>query len=338
MYIYEKMNGTQKAAALLVILGKEAAAEIMQCLDEDAIQQLALEIARIQHLPIDEQDELLGEFLLEYKRTKNSALGGENFAKKILTTAFGDEKASQVISKVNLRDLAEYFDFFRDADTDVLVSFLSKEHPQTIAVALAYMPATKAADIIKALPPEMAKDTALKMARMGKTNPEAVMNLAKSLKMKYDNYLKSQNQPKDAGGINALASIINHLSGETERNLLNHFEINVPQISEQLKDRLYTFDSILKLDRREVRILIEKVGDDVTFARALKGAGDELRFHIVRSLSTNRATDLLNDMDELGPLRLTEIESARHRIVSIMRDLQDIGLINLKKDKEIYIE
>ncbi len=335
--IYE-MNGTEKAAALLVSLGADVAAEVMKHLDDESVQRLGLEIARIGTISVTEKENLIGEFLLDLRKTKRSAFGGENVAREMLAGAFGDEKAAEILKKLTRQNLEKGFDFIKDIDTEALVSFLQNEHPQTIAVALAYLPAAKSAQIVQALPPEIAKDAAKRMARMEKTSPEAVIEIARIIRKRYEESRSTGRYFESAGGMDVLVDILSHMSGEQEKRLMDHFDHAMPAMSQEIRDRIYTFENIANLTNNEMRILIDELADDAVIARSLKGAGDEIRFKFLRNMSRNRAADILDDMKAMGPMRTSEILEARDQAVAVMRRLNNEGMIVIRKEREKFVE
>jgi len=332
------MSGIEKAAALMVALGPNVASESMRPLDEASVQKIAEEIAKIDRLSVEDKEELIGEFLLELKKKKGVAYGGEYVARDLLVAAFGEEKSDEILNNLSKKDLEKGFSFLVDIDTEVLVSFLQDEHPQTIAVTLAHIPPKKAAEILKAIGPEKAKEAARRLATMDRTSPEAVLEISRVLRKKYDKFRMSGSELEATGGVDALVSIMNYMSGDQERALMDYFEHSLPDGSRVIRDKIFTFDHILNLDNREVQRLIEEVADDGLIARALKGAGDQLRIKFFRNMSRNRASDILSDIDAMGPMRISEIQSARDMIVAVMKDLNDMGLITVKKEREEYIE
>ena len=333
-----EMNGIEKAAALMVALGPNAASEIMQHLDEDSIQKIAGEIAKIDRLNVEDREELIGEFMVEIRKNRNVSYGGENVARDLLISAFGEEKTKDIFSKLSRKDLEKGFSFLTEIDSEILVSFLQDEYPQTIAVTMAHIPPQKAAEILKALPSDIAKECAKRLAKMEKTSPEAVLEISRVLRRKYDKYRMSGQDLESTGGVDALVSILNYMSGDQERMLMDYFDVAMPDLSGEIRDKIFTFDHILNLDNREVRVLIDELNDDMMIARALKGAGDEMRIKFFRNMSQNRATDIITDIDAMGPVRMSEIQSARDTIVGIMKELNDLGVIVIKKHREEYVE
>ncbi len=334
----DEMTGAERAAALLVALGPDIASEVMKHLDDDSISKLAGEIARIDALTPEDREELIGEFLLELKKKKGSVSGGQNVAKELLYSAFGEDKARDILRKLTHQDLERGFDFLADIDAEIIVSLIQHEHPQTVAVTLAHLPAPRAAEVLKGLPQDITKEVTVRMAKMDKTSPDAVIEVSRVLRKKYDEHLYAGRDMARAGGLNSLVDIMGHMSGDQEKRMMEYFDTAMPEISSEIRARIFTFENVMNLTNPEVQVLIDEIGDDYVIAKSLKGAGDDLRFKFVRNMSKNRATDVVNEMEVMGPVRLSEINETRDEVVRKMRELHDAGQINLRKEREEYIE
>ncbi len=323
------MSGVERAAALLVAMGPKVASEIMKHLDEASIEKITTEIAKIDRLTPQEREELIGEFLIDLRREKRRLRGGEGTAREILTKTFGEGKADQILSKFTNIDVDKEFADLSEIDDQALVSFLKDEHPQTIAVAMSFLAAEKSAAIMSALDRARAKEVALRMARMDTVMPEAVAGIVKTIKKKYQEYLK-KNQGLTAGGLDTLIGILQHMPADEEKKIMEDLEISMPSVSSQITEKIFTFENVVNLTNQEIRLLIDAIDDDALIARSLKGAGDEVRFKFLRNMSQNRATDILKDMEFMGVVRLSEVEDCRRKIEGILRTLDDNGVINLR--------
>ncbi len=332
------MSGTEKAAALLVILGPEIASDIMKYLDESNIEKLSSEMIRMQSLSDEEKDDLFGEFMIELKRSSKNVYGGKNRARKLISDTFGDEKAEELIHKIENRDADSAFSFLSEIDDNDFVSLLKNEQPQVIALIIKYVSPKKAGLLMKALDAATAKTVALRIARMKTHSPEAAVAVARAMKKRYDEMKNRVENGSVSGGIDSLISIISHMSSEQEKKILQGLDISIPHISKEISERIFSFESILNLTNIEIRILIDEINDDYLLAKALKGAGDEIKFKIMRNMSQNRATSVLGEMDMMGPVRISEIDECRSVIVDLMRVLNENGVISLRRNGEIYVE
>ncbi len=332
------MSGTEKAAALLMILGPDIASDIMKHLDEASIEKLSSEMIRMKSLPAGEKEDLFGEFLIELKRSSKQTYGGKNRARKLIADTFGEEKAEELINKIENRDAEAAFKFLDEADDRDFVSLLKNEQPQVIALVIKYVNPKKAGFLMKSLDSGTAKTVALRIAKMTPHSPEAAVAVARAMKKRYNEMKKRGAGDEHANGIESLISIISHMSSEQEKKILQSMDISMPHISREISERIFSFENILNLTNVEVRILIDEINDDYLIAKALKGAGDEIKFRFMRNMSQNRATEILGEMDLLGPVKLSEIDECRNRVVDIMRVLNENGVISLRRSGEIYVE
>ncbi len=326
--IYE-MSGVERAAALLVAMGPQAASEIMRHLDEESIEKLSREIAKIDRMSPEEREDLIGEFLIDLRKEKRRLRGGEGTAREMLTRTFGADRADSILSKFSTVDVDREFTEMNEIEDEALVSFLKDEHPQTVAVVLSFLAPAKSAAVLQSLGSVAMKEVAVRMARMDRVVPEAVAGVVKTIKKKYRDYQR-RNDDLVTGGLDTLVDILKHMPGDDERKIMDDIEAALPNVSRQLRDKIFAFENVVNLNNGEVRILIDEIKDDHLIALALKGAGDDVRFKFLRNMSQNRATDILMEMNAMGSIRLTEVEDSRRKIVSIMRALDDNGAIRLR--------
>ena len=332
------MSGAEKAAALMVAIGPENASMVLKHLDEDSVTKIVPFIARIETLSVEDKEEIICELLNEIKKIKKTTSGGESVARELLTKSLGEKKTKAIFDKLERKDIKKGFDSINHIDPESLVTILQDEHPQIIAATLAYLPPKKSAEILKHLPSYMAKDISLRIAKMDTTSPEAIREIVKGIKNKYEKNIQSTNDYEAAEGVDTIVEILNNMAGDDERRLIDHFDDTIPIVADKIKEKIFTFDYILYLNNMEIQILIDEIDDDYMIAKAIKAAGDEIRFHLLRNMSQNRATDILTDMDSMGPITMNEVEEARGKIIAIMRNLKDNGIIAIRKEKEKYIE
>ncbi|TFH37881.1 MAG: hypothetical protein E4G96_11030, partial [Chrysiogenales bacterium] len=234
-----------------------------------------------------------------------------------------------ILSKFSAVDVDREFAEMNEIEDEALVSFLKDEHPQTVAVVLSFLAPAKSAAVLQSLGSVAMKEVAVRMARMDRVVPEAVAGVVKTIKKKYRDYQR-RNDDLVTGGLDTLVDILKHMPGDDERQIMDDIEAALPNVSRQLRDKIFAFENVVNLNNGEVRILIDEIKDDHLIALALKGAGDDVRFKFLRNMSQNRATDILMEMNAMGSIRLTEVEDSRRKIVSIMRALDDNGAIRLR--------
>ena len=331
------MNGIERAAAFLTVIGEEAASEIFKNLDEDSIIKLSEEMSKIRNFSAAEKEDLFGEFYLALRDESSNEIGGAGKARRFLESAFGIEKANEIFYKLKIKNIGKEFDFLKEVDPEITAMLMQDEMPQTIAVALFHLAPELAVQIMKALPLELKKSVAVRLAKINKIAPDAALRIAETLKERYHKQIQNGGNLAESGGIDNLAQILNYMTYSNERQLLKNLDEIVPDISNQVKNKIYSFDQILDLSNKDIRLLIDHVGSDKLIALALKGLGDDMRFKFFRNLSENRAQDMLEEIRILGMVRSTEAEEARDYIIQVMRRLDETGLISIKREGETYV-
>jgi flagellar motor switch protein FliG len=330
---FQKRGGVQKAARLLLALGVEEASRILREMREDEIRVLVEEMSRIRYITAEEKKRILEEF--------HSAIppeapveGGAEAARRILVRSFGEAKADEMIGRMQRQDARRQFDFLTAYEPSLIASVLSQEHPQIAAVTLSYMKPSLAAQVFKYMSDELRMDLCTRIGRSARISPEAVVRAAKSLQEKFEK--RMDETYSDTGGAETLAGILSHLDRGTEERILEQLEKSEPDLFERVRERLYTFEELVNLDAKELRLLLSQIDTD-TIAAALRGASDELRRAFFNSLSQNRASDVLDEMDHRGPISVREINESRSFILQTARRLDEEGRILIKKERDEYI-
>lgn len=329
------MNGAKKAALLLLSLGREEAAEILKHLDEKSLESVVSEMAKIKSISKEEKAKVLEEFHSTIQYLNLGGLGGKEAAKDLLEKTLGKDKARSILEKLDKKDNEEEFAFLNQVEPATIYNLILNEAPQTIAVILSFLEPSKAAKVLKFFPSELQSKIAYKLANTAKTHPDAIREIAKVIKRKLEN--RESHEYSEAGGAEVLANILNHMDKGLEESILKELEANNPELADQVKGKLYSFEDLLALDKKEMRLLISRLGDDNIIGIALRGAGDELRTHFFQSMSQAMARDIWESMQERGKVTLREINEARSQILSMARDLEQEGKIILKKKYDEYI-
>lgn len=318
------LTGKQKAAILLISLGPEISAQIFKHLQEEEIEQLTLEIANIRKVPPEKRDEVYQEFYQMCLANEYITQGGINYARELLEKALGAQKAAEIIGRLTASLQVRPFDFIRKADPSQLLNFLQGEHPQTIALILAYMDPEQAASVLSALPPESQSEVARRLALMDRTSPEILREVEKVLERKLSTVVTQDYT--SAGGVNSLVEILNRVDRATEKTIIETLEVQDPELAEEIKKRMFVFEDIVQLDDRAVQLVLREV-DSHDLALALKGAGEQVMKKIENNISKRAAQMLKEDIEYMGPVRLRDVEDAQQRIVAVIRRLEEQGQI-----------
>jgi len=257
--------------------------------------------------------------------------GGIDYAKDLLEKAVGSQRATEIINKLTSSLQVRPFDFIRRTDPAHLLNFIQGEHPQTIALILAYLDATKSSSILGALPHEIQSEVAKRIATMDRTSPDVLREVEKVLEKKLST-LASEDFTA-AGGIDTIVEILNLVDRSTERTILETLEEEDPDLAEEIKRRMFVFEDIVLLSDKDIQKVLREV-DTTELAKALKGVNSEVQDKIFRNMSKRAASVLREDMDFMGPVRIKDVEEAQQRIVSIIRRLEDSGDIVVARSGE----
>jgi flagellar motor switch protein FliG len=317
-----KLTGKQKAAILLISMGKEASSKVFKHLPENEIEQLTLAIASIRKVNSKEKEEVLKEFHEMCIAQDYLTTGGISYAQDLLETALGKERAKQIIQRLTAQLQVKPFDFARRIDPMQIYHFLQNEHPQTIALVLAHLEPEQASIILSSLPEELQTDVARRIALLEQTSPEVIQEVEQILEQKLSATI--QQDYSVVGGIDSVVNILNGVDRGTERNILDHLGKKDRELVEEIKKRMFVFEDIITLDRRAIQRVIQEV-ENHDLLLALKAASPEVKKIIYENMSQRMVETFEEEMQYLGPVRVKDVEEAQGRIVSVIRRLEDTG-------------
>jgi flagellar motor switch protein FliG len=317
-----QLSGRQKAAVFLVSLGSEVSSEIFKHLREDEIEQLTFEIARLDRIEPEDRDKVLQEFQEMMMAQEFIQNGGIDYARDVLERALGTQKAIDIVNRLTSSLQVRPFDFIRRTDPSHLLNFIQGEHPQTIALILAYLDSQKAAQILSGLSHQIQADVAKRIAQMDRTSPDVLREVERVLERKLST-LASEDFTS-AGGIDAIVEVLNNVDRGTEKIIIEALEEEDPELAEEIKKRMFVFEDIVLLDDRSIQKVLREV-DTQDLAKALKGVDAEVQEKIYRNMSKRASSLLREDMDFMGPIRLRDVEESQQKIVNIIRKLEESG-------------
>lgn len=322
------LTGRKKAAILLIALGKEKASEIYKHLNEDEIEQLTLEIANLSRVDAEMKNQVMEEFYQLCLAQNYISEGGIEYAREILERALGSQKALEIINKLTSSLQVRPFDFIRKAEPAQILNFIQNEHPQTIALVLAYLRPQQAAAIISSLPQEKQVEVATRIALMDRTSPDVIKEVERVLEKKLSSMLTADFT--NAGGIQALVDILLSVDRGTEKYIMENLELRDRELAEEIRKRMFVFEDIVTLDNRSIQRFLREV-DNSDLALALKGASEEVKKVIFANMSKRLQEMIKEDMEYMGPVRLRDVENAQQKIVNIIRQLEEAGEIIISR-------
>ena len=327
-----EMDGVRKAAIFMISLGPETSSQIMKHLPDKFIQKVSHEIANVDHVSQKEREDIINEYL-EMSQARDYILdGGIDYAETLLNKALGPERAKEVIDMLNQIPLKERpFSIARKADPEQLTNLLLGEQPQTVALILCYMPPDKAAQVLVNFPPEEQSEIAERIGTITNSSPSVIAKIEKVIESKFSTYI--ENDTENVGGVTTLVDILNQVGRTTEKSIIGELEDRQPDLAEEIKASLFTFDDIVSLQKNDVQKVLREVAND-DLILALKGVSDELRNFIFANLSTRAVETLKEELQYLGPARLSAVEEAQQNIVTVIRRLDDQGEIYIMRGEQ----
>jgi flagellar motor switch protein FliG len=325
------LSGVQKAAVLLVALGSDRAGEIFKHLKEAEIETLSLEMAKTRRIEPSVSSAVVQELVETVAAEDYVSQGGVEYAREVLEHALGPDRAAELISRLAATIERRPFEFLRRTPPEQIHMFLKAETPQTVAVVIANLHTTLAAQVLSEMEPEQQADVAMRIATLGETRPEVIERLESMMREKLSS-LVSQDYAV-SGGVKPLADILNHADRTTERNVLDRLTEQDSELAEEIRRLLFTFEDIVKLDDRSIQLVLRDV-DSKELAVALRGVSDEVRERIFANMSERGADMLREEMEFQPPQRRRAVEEAQSGVVAVVRKLEESGAIILSRGGE----
>jgi flagellar motor switch protein FliG len=321
--------GARKAAIVLVKLGKERAAAVLEHMNEEEVEAISAEIASLAAVEPDETRDVMSEFSDLLTARQHLLQGGMDYARELLQRSLGEDRAEEALQRLNAKAIQLPFLFLQRADPAQLRSFIRDEHPQVIALVLAHMSADKASLVLSGLSSGLQAEVAHRIAVMGRANPDTVRVVESVLERRLSSVL----QPSDSsrvGGVGPLVSIINRADRSTERQIVEGLETLDAGLAEEVRSRMFMFEDVVQLGDRDVQLVLRQV-DTGELALALKGVSENVRDKITRNLSERAAENVLEEVELLGPVRLTQVEEAQQSVIRTIRTLEERGEIVVRR-------
>jgi len=325
----EAIPGLRKAAMLLVVLGEQSSAELLQQLSEDDVQKVSREVARITAISGDQSEIVLQEFHHLATAGDYVTRGGVDYARKLLMRAFNPDIAKRLLDRLTkaLGSEAASFDAIQKADPQQLAKFIHNEHPQTIALVLSHLNSSQAAALLNSLPGGLRSDVAQRMASLDQISPEVILKIIGVIGQK----LKTLGEfsRESYGGVRAVAEMLNRLDSASSREILTHIDQQDSNLAETVRHLMFVFEDLLLIDPMGLKEVLAKV-DRKVLTVALKGTSEQLRTQILGSMSQRGADMLREDMEALGPVKIKDVEAAQQQIIAVVRQLESEGALSLK--------
>ena len=321
---FEDLTGTQKAAILILGLGTGVASKVLKGLTEIELEKVTVELANLKDVAPKVEEDVVKEFSEVITAQQYINQGGVEYAKNLLESAVGHQKAVEILKRLEGSLKTTGFARIKNIDPKQLVNFIQHEHPQTISLILSQLSHSQAAQILSDLEPELQAEVALRMATMEKISPEIIGELEGVLEGQFEEV--GTRDLSISGGTKTVAEVLNLMETSTEKAILESIEAENPELAAEIKNLMFVFEDIILLDDRSVQRVLKDV-ETKDLAISLKAASEEVKEKIYKNVSERVASMIKEEIEFMGPMRLTDVESAQQRIVETIRRLQDEGQI-----------
>lgn len=333
----ETLSGAKKAAILLLALNQDTAAAMMKGLSRERVEELSREIAAMTEISSDLRQGVIKEFYNLVLARQYAENGGMELARALLQKTLPTEDAKRIIETIEHQVHEQPFSFLQKTGKENLVTFLQEEYPQTVALVLSHLPPSMAAEILVALPADRQVEVVTRIAKMDQTSPEVIKEVERGLEKRLAGLMHARFER--VGGVNAVAEVLNLAGRAAEKHIMEGLETDDPQLVEEIRRLMFVFEDIRQVNDKGIQAVLKEV-DNNELAVALRTASPELKEKIFKNMSERAAQLIREEMEFMGPIRVTDVEAAQQRIVDIVRRLEDAGEVVIQGkggDKDLLV-
>jgi flagellar motor switch protein FliG len=333
----EHLSGAQKAAIVLLKLGRERSAKILRMLPEHELTRVTAEIVQAQSIKRNEVDASLIELATIARANDQLATGGIGRARDLLEASLGHEQADEIMASMQASIGRAPFDFLLRIEPRQVVSVLAKEHPQTVAVILAHLLPEQASGLLSGLDADMQRDVSIRLARLELTSPDVIEHLEANLRRRFGAAAMNRSSVDRTDGVQMLIEILNRSDRATEKAIFEGLEEREAQLAEHVRSRMFVFEDIATLDDRSIQLVLRNV-ETAELAMALKGVRDIVKDKIKNNMSTRAGQNLDEEIMLLGPVRAQNVEEAQGAVVKAIRTLEETGQLVISRGTDEFVE
>lgn len=332
------LTGMDKASIMLLSLNEDAAKSILELMDEQEIQRLTSHASRLKNLSMEQIQDVHQEFLMRLAESSPLLVRqAREKLKDVLKNILPPERYDKFVEFLETGDeLAEGFESIKWIDSETIAAFMRNEHPQTVALILSHMDTEKASEILQYLPKDTQANVMIRIAKLDKISPELVRDVQEVIITEI--MASGMNKSRKAGGVSAVAEILNNMDSQTEEFIFSKIEEDSMELVDEIRDLMFVFEDLLKIDDRGMQLIMKEVTNDM-LTLALKTAPDELQEKILKNISSRAADMIRDDLQTMGPTKLADVEKAQQEIIKICRRLEAEGKIMLagKGGGEVFV-
>ncbi|MGB5344794.1 MAG: flagellar motor switch protein FliG [Woeseia sp.] len=329
-----ELSGTERAALLLMTLGENEAAEVLKYMGAKEVQELGIAMASLNNVTRDQAGNVLDVFINDVEDQTAFGVNTEGYVRKLLGSAFGESKADAFLERIMVGEDAKGLDALKWMSSRDVVNIVEDEHPQIIAIVVAFLESSQAAEVVELLPEEMRHDIVMRVARLSDVQQSALAEIETLIASKSER--AARGTTRKVGGDKVAAEIINALKPDRGEALLKQIKEKNEELSTRIEEMMFVFETLLKIDDRGIQSLLREIPNDLLVV-ALKGCDPNISEKIMGNMSKRAATLLREDMEAKGPIRLSDVEVAQKEILDVVRRLAAAGDINLGQGGEEYV-
>jgi len=327
-------NGTERAAILLLTLGEQEAAQILKHMSAKEVQRVGLAMAKVKNVSRVEVEKVVSEFTTNVEAQTSVGVGADEFLRKALVNALGEDKASAIIDRISIGRSTKGLEALKWLDARAVCELVRLEHPQMIAIVLAYLEPDHAAEVLQLLPGGVRSDVVVRIASLDGVQPTALTELDDIIEKQFSG--NSSAKTSVLGGPKAAANIMNALEPSHEAAVMEQIKKSDEALGQLIEDLVFVFDDLGSIDDRSMQELLRQVpGDQLLLA--LKGADESLKDKIFKNMSQRAAEMLKDDLEAKGPVRVADVEAAQKIILQTARKLAAAGTIALSGKGDEYV-
>ena len=324
--VFDNLSGTQKSAILMMLLGEDEASEILKNLTPKEVQHIGTAMYSVEGLDQDTVNKVLDEFLAIIKEQTSLGLGAGDYIQNVLNKALGQDRAQSILGRITPTESSNAIEILEWMDSRAISELISDEHPQIIALIISYLDPAQASDVLVMLDEKVQPEIIKRIATIQTVQPDALKNLELVMQKKFA--ANTSLRASQVGGVKAAASIMNFMKGEDEQKIFKEVAKFSKNLMTDIQEAMFVFDNLIKSDDKSMQVIIRSVETE-DLVLAMKGADEELQEKMFSCMSQRAAANVQDEMDALGPVRLSEVQEAQKRIINTARRLSDEGSIVL---------
>ncbi len=318
------MTGAEKAAILLLYVGTEATTKVFEHLEDNDIKKISSSMATLGHVGLPIIQDVISEFEQITSPEAGFFSQGDEFVRKILEKALGPQRADLLLQEMHSSNIGDIEDILGNMDAKTIANFLSQEHPQTIAVIVAKLRPKQTSEIVGHLPLDLQAEVIIRIADVDQVSPEVLNDIDEVIRRELT--AMGGIQRFKVGGVEKVVEMFNHLERSKEKHILDKLDVMNPPLAEVIRKHLFTFEDIFKLDDRSIQSIMREISND-TLTLAMKASTEEVKEKVFRNISSRAADMIKEDIEVMGPVRLSDVEKAQSEIIKIVRKMEEDGKV-----------